>query len=91
VDEVKRQNDTVLLEILAVVREELDEVAENFIDDFTAMTNVERAEVVMAEDEDEDEKNPIDSLTGMTAGEKDEMVEKDEDKDKDKEQEKEKE
>jgi hypothetical protein len=39
VDEVKRQNDTVLLEVLAAVREELDEVAENFIDDFTGITN----------------------------------------------------
>jgi hypothetical protein len=68
VDEAKRQNDTTLLEVLAVLREELDEVKEKLMDVHTDMNNAERAEV----EDDEDEKKLIDSLNGMTAAERDE-------------------
>ncbi|RYN23769.1 hypothetical protein AA0112_g9222 [Alternaria arborescens] len=38
----KHHNDTGLLEVLPVVREELDEVEESFIDDLTYLTAAER-------------------------------------------------
>jgi hypothetical protein len=38
----KRHNDTGLLDVLSVVREELDEVQESFIHDLTCLTAAER-------------------------------------------------
>jgi hypothetical protein len=80
VNEAKRQNDTVLLEVLAVVREELDEVKEKLIDALHDMMNAARDKMEEEKkdegDEWDDEKMLIDSLPGMTDAERDEMEEK---------------
>jgi len=72
--------------MLAVVREELDEVKEKLIDSLTGMTDEERAEMARTdednedsedEDEDETEEKPINPLLGMIDLERDEVVEND--------------
>jgi hypothetical protein len=82
-NEAKRQNDTGLLEVLAVVREELDEVEEKLIDPLNDMMDAARDKMEEEEkdegDEWDDEKMLIDSLPGMTDAERDEMEEKGED------------
>lgn len=50
----KHHNDTGLLEVLPVVREELDAVEESFMDDLTYLTAAERDRMV-GKDVDEDE------------------------------------
>lgn len=50
----KHHNGTGLLEVLPVVREELDEVEESFIDDLTYLTAAERDRMA-GKDVDEDE------------------------------------
>jgi len=52
--EAKHHNDTGLLEVLPVVREELDEVEQSFIDDLTYLTAAERDRMA-GKDVDEDE------------------------------------
>ncbi|KAI4650604.1 hypothetical protein J4E93_002961 [Alternaria ventricosa] len=80
------QNDPALIEVLAVVREELDEVKEKLIDSLTGMTDEERAEMARTdednaksedEDEDETEEKPVNPLLGMIDLERDEVVEND--------------
>jgi hypothetical protein len=81
----KYDNDSALLEVLAVVREELDEVEEKLIDSLTGMTDDERAEMAETDNDEEKEENeekPINSLPDMTDLESDEMVEKDKGKEK---------
>jgi archaellum component FlaD/FlaE len=51
--QAKRQKNAFMLELLAGVREELDEVEEDFMEELTGMTAAERAE----EEEKEDQKN----------------------------------
>jgi len=86
----KYQNDPALFKVLAVVREELDEVEEKLIDSPTGMTYAERAgmahtdeDMEKSEDEDEEsEEKPMNPLLGMTDLERDEVAEKDKGKEK---------
>ncbi|KAI4618872.1 hypothetical protein J4E83_005823 [Alternaria metachromatica] len=93
--QARYQNDTGLLEMLALVREELDEVEEKLIDSPTGMTDAERAGTAhtdedeeKSEDEDEDEdeeeneEKPMKPLLGMTDLERNEVEEKDKGKEK---------